>query len=149
MQRPVTANPKQRYIAELLATGVSVREAAGLAHVKPTYIEVMMKGSLFALEVDRARDRLIRDRLKDFAHKVADELNNNLEVAKSIRDNPDAKDGDRLRAIELMTDRIVPRPKAGPGEAEASVRVVLSDDRVHQVRGVLEEAIDVTSARDS
>lgn len=145
--RPVSVNPKQRLIADMLASGATVREVAKKTHVQPSYIEILLKGSLFSLEVDRARERYVKSKLNAFAKKVAEELETNVEVAKSIRDNAQAKDCDRLRAIEILTDRIVPRPK--PHESDipsATARIVLSDERSKLVQDVFNE-IDISPER--
>ena len=146
MTRPnVSLDTKQKLIADLLATGMTPREAAKAAHVQPSYIEILLKGSLFSLEVDRARERYVKDKLNDFSKMVADELAENVKVAKAIRDNESAKDSDRLRAVELLTDRIVARPR--PSESTTptqTTRIVLTDDRTKQLQIALDEdAIDV------
>lgn len=143
-KHPVVLNPKQKFIAKLLAAGASIDEAAKASGVSSRHITVWMKGSLFPLEVDEARDKIVGKRIKQFNNVIADELLNNVNVLRDIRDNPQAKHADRLRAIEILTDRIVPRPVAEKNTNTTQVKVVLTGDKEQKVRDALDEAIDVT-----
>jgi hypothetical protein len=143
MKHPIaTLNPQQRMVADLLAIGVRPEQAATIAGLPVSHVKVWLKGSLFTLEVDRARERVMKKRRDAFMGKVADELEANLESLRKIRDSGE-KDSDRLRAIELMVAYgAVPLSKRTTDEGRAEVHVVIEGEKARQMETVLAEVVD-------
>lgn len=122
---PDNVKPRQKTLAALLAAGASVKDAARACGVSVTYVNVMLRGELFNSEVDEQRTILIGERLGEYAKRVSAELNANLDALVEVRDDPSAKPSDRMRAIELINQAVVPkaRPKAAPPTTKVEVRL--------------------------
>jgi transcriptional regulator with XRE-family HTH domain len=140
-KRPVSLNPKQKLIAELLAVGMSSAQAAKEAGVSRSYVEILQRGSLFELEIDAARERLMRKKLKKFASMIVDELEPSLEKIRTLRDTAD-DERVQLRAAESIIEKALPRGGVlREGETETRVHVTLSDEKAAIAREVIAEAI--------
>ena len=139
--RPETRN-RQKTIADFLALGMEPKDIAIRIGVSMDYIRALLKGELFQFEVAEARKRLIGERLEEYSKLLSEQLPNNLSTLISIRDAVDAKDSDKLRAIEIIQASVVPhaRPK---GEATASLHVHLTPEQVARATGAMKE-VDVT-----
>lgn len=148
MKRPLaTLNPQQRMLADLLALGYSIESAAKALGMKETHVKVLLKGSLFTLEIDRAREKIMKERREQFNKALADEFEHNVEELKRIRDHSE-KDSDRLHAIDTMLGyAAIPASKRGSGDS-GTVKVVISGDKRNEVEAILTEATNVTPAND-
>lgn len=144
--RPETRN-KQKTIADFLALGMQPSDIAIRIGVSIDYIRALLKGELFQFEVAEARKRLIGERLEEYSKMLSEQLPNNLRTLVAIRDADDAKDSDKLRAIEIIQNSVVPHAKP-KGEATASLHVHLTPEQVQRATGAIKE-VDVTPGTDS
>lgn len=85
----------------------------------------MLKGELFNSEVDEQRTILIGERLGEYAKRVSEQLDANLDMLIEMRDDPATPAAARLKAIELINQSVVPkaRPKAPPPTTKVEVRL--------------------------
>ncbi len=141
--RPIDNDNKKKYLAHLLAAGVSAKKAAELAGLRPRHVEIMMQGSLFALEVDRARTDLMREKIAQFEKAAADELANCLLVAKQIRDDEMAKPNDRLAANSQIMSHILSRAPKMAGETSVTAKITMSEEKRNLVNTAMNEILPV------
>lgn len=145
--RPETRN-KQKTIADFLALGMQPSDIAIRIGVSRDYIVALLKGELFQFEVAEARKRLIGEQLDEYQKLIAEQLTKNLSTLAMIRDDKESKDGDKLRAIEIMNAAIVPHAKP-KGEATASVHLHLTAEQQARATGAIKEVEIETSGTDS
>jgi|SRR5271157_345798 len=141
MKHPTAIQPWQKTVAELLSVGTPIEKAAAIVGKSEATIKVLLKGGLFQFEVDEARERLVGERLREYTKLVSEQLKPNLETAIAIRDNA-LKDSDRLRAIELINDALVPKARPREATTEARVKLTFSGEQAHAIKSVIAEAAD-------
>lgn len=144
MKHPINhLNDRAQYIAELLAIGLPLTKIANEVGLSVSYIRALKAGSLFNEEIKAARKRLITDKLDAHFHKLVDELGNNLEVSKQVRDRKITGKGvgDVMRAVEHLDNQVL-RIAKGSDEQPANLKInlKLDQDRRSYVKDVLAEA---------
>jgi hypothetical protein len=137
---PGAAKPRQKTLAALLAAGASAGEAAKAVGVSVSYVNVLLKGELFNYEVDEQRRQLIGERLSEYSKRVSEQLNNNLDALVAMRDDPLSKPADRLRAIELINQSVVPRAARKTTSPEMKVAVHLTSEQKTAIKTATIEA---------
>lgn len=141
--RPVDQSNKQKYLAHLLAAGISVQEAADMAGLRPRHVEIMMQGSLFALEVDRARTELMREKIAEFEKASSDELQNCLLVAKQIRDDEQLHPKIRLDANKQIMEHILAKSVKLATENTMKATLTISNEKRERINNALKEITPV------
>lgn len=144
--RPFDQSNKQKYIASLLAAGVDIKEAAALAKVKPNYIEILLQGSMFSLEIDKARTALMREKISEFEKKAADSLDEVINVARQIMLNGE-KDADRMTAAKFIAERVAPRANKAPGETQVSVKAVIGEEKMARIQQAMADITPVIEVK--
>ena len=140
VKHPLDLNQRQKTLAALLALGVPTEEAAKQLGVSRGYVEVLLKGGLFTYEIDRAREALIGERLGEYNKLVSEQLLPNLRTLIDMRDNDKLPASSRLRAIELITEAVVPKAMKKGAETTAKVKIEFSPEKRQQINEVVSEA---------
>lgn len=135
-----TAANRQKSIAALLAAGVPPAEAAKLVGVSVSYINVLLKGELFAYEIDQQRAALVNERLSEYSKLVSEQLGPNLATLIAIRDDPATPAAARLRAVEIINASLVPHAKPKGSGVEAKVAISLTAEQKADIKAVAVEA---------
>lgn len=145
MRHPIeSAKPRQKTLAALLAAGASAKDAAAAVGVSVTYVNVLLKGELFRNEVDEARQGLIGEWLGEYSKRVASELQANLDSLISIRDDSNSKPTDRMRAIELINQAVVPRAKVANKPIQSVNARITLDPQAREAFVKARKEIDLT-----
>lgn len=135
-----TAANRQKSIAALLAAGVPPAEAAKLVGVSVSYINVLLKGELFAYEIDQQRAALVNERLSEYSKLVSEQLGPNLATLIAIRDDPETPAAARLRAVEIINASLVPHAKPKGSGVETKVAISLTAEQKADIKAVAVEA---------
>lgn len=112
--------PEHRKIIELAEQGCTTKEIAAICNRSANNVSNILRQPF-------ARERMINDLRQDtkeeFRKLLEQEVIPTLEVVKEIRDNPEARDADRLNACDQLWSRFLGRPTqpvSGPSDVDPS-----------------------------
>lgn len=136
-------NPRHKILVEYTAYGKSPEEIAQITSYAVGYVRAIQNSPLFKTEVAQAQLEIKQNTLKIFAERLAEETLPSLETIVGIRDNPNARDADRVTAADKVIGRAldlyVPRNRDKDGE-KRTTRLIIEGNDLTQLMHAVREA---------
>lgn len=127
---------KGKLAAQLIALGYLQPEVAKMTHLSEAHLAVMVRSHLFQIEVERAQQKYISAHKDEIIERLRLEVPRSLDTVVEIRDS-EARPADRLKAAEMIIDRVVPRKIES--EERREVKITISTEAAEKLGAVLTE----------